>query len=62
MSGSMLFKFCYYNFRRFQFHPTMPIGTDMMRRTQIPHLDFTSKNWIIRIYRILPDSVWDREY
>jgi hypothetical protein len=52
-------------------HPTVPMGTDTMRRTQIPHLDFklsyfkevfTSKNWIIRIYRVLPDRVLDRVY
>jgi hypothetical protein len=62
MSGSTLFKFCYYDFGRFQFQPAVPIGTDTMRRTEIPHLDFTSRNWIIRIYRVLPDLVWDRGY
>jgi dolichyl-diphosphooligosaccharide--protein glycosyltransferase len=71
MSASMLFKFCYYNFGRFRFPDSVPRGTDMMRKTQIANLDFTlnwfeeaftSKNWIVRIYRVIPDPVWDRVY
>jgi dolichyl-diphosphooligosaccharide--protein glycosyltransferase len=71
MTGSMMFRFCYYNFKRFQFHQSVPSGTDMMRRVMIPNLDiklshfqeaFTTKNWIIRIYRVLPDPNWDRVY
>jgi dolichyl-diphosphooligosaccharide--protein glycosyltransferase len=71
MTLSMMFRFCYHNFRRFQFHPTVSIGTDLARRTPVPNLDiklvnfqeaFTTKNWIIRIYRVLPDPLWDRVY
>jgi dolichyl-diphosphooligosaccharide--protein glycosyltransferase len=71
MSLSMLFRFCYYNFKRFQFHSSVDKGHDLMRGKIIPNLDiklthfqeaFTSKNWIIRIYRVLPDPLWERVY
>jgi dolichyl-diphosphooligosaccharide--protein glycosyltransferase len=71
MTHSMMFRFCYYNFKRFQFHAQVQRGTDLARWVQVPHLDiklthfqeaFTSKNWIIRIYKVLPDPVWDRVY
>lgn len=71
-SISMMFKFCYNNFKRFQLHPTYPKGTDFARMVQVKGIDnikmtnfeeaFTSKNWIIRIYRVLPDPTWDRVY
>ena len=72
MTNSMMFKFCYHNFNRYQIHPSTPVGYDLTRRTQIPHLDttkltlfqeaFTTKNWIVRIYRVLPDPLWNRVY
>ena len=71
MTHSMMFKFCYNNFKRFQFHPQVPKGFDLMRKVNIPHLDFklthfqeafSSKHWIIRIYKVLPDPIWDRVY
>lgn len=71
MTISMMFKFCYYNFKRFQFHPQVPKGMDLMRYQQIPNLDiklnlfqeaFTSKHWIVRIYRVKDDPTWDRVY
>ena len=71
MTHSMMFKFCYHNFKRFQFHPQVPKGFDLMRKVNIPHLDFklthfqeafSSKHWIIRIYKVLPDPIWDRVY
>ena len=70
MTNSMMFKMCYYQFKRFQIHPTVPKGMDIARYTQIKkgldikftHFEeaFSSKNWIIRIYRVLPDPLWDR--
>jgi dolichyl-diphosphooligosaccharide--protein glycosyltransferase len=71
MTGSMMFRFCYHNFKRFQFHPSVAVGTDLMRGVAVPNLDirlthfqeaFTTKNWIVRIYRVLPDPIWDRVY
>jgi len=71
MTNSMMFKFCYNQFKRFQLHPSYQKGTDFARGTTVPNLDvkmnlfqeaFTSKNWIIRIYKVLPDPLWDRVY
>jgi dolichyl-diphosphooligosaccharide--protein glycosyltransferase len=71
MSQSMMFKFCYNNFKKFQFHPHVRKGTDIARQVEVPYLDiklqhfeeaFTTQNWIIRIYRVLPDPLWDRVY
>ncbi|KAK8846302.1 Dolichyl-diphosphooligosaccharide--protein glycosyltransferase subunit stt3a [Tritrichomonas musculus] len=71
MSNSMMFKFCYYNFKRFSFHPSVEKGMDMTRFTPVPNLNFklslfqeafTSKNWIVRIYKVKDDPVWDRIY
>ena len=71
MTTSMMFKFCYNNFKRFQFHPSVPKGFDLMRYIEVPHLDFklnlfqeafTSKNWIVRIYKVLDDPLWNRVY
>ena len=72
MSNSMLYKFCYNNFGRYQLHPSYPKGTDFSRMTQVQGVDkikltnfreaFSSKNWIVRIYKVLPDPIWDRVY
>jgi dolichyl-diphosphooligosaccharide--protein glycosyltransferase len=73
MTNSMLFKFAYYNFRRFQFHPSVPTGFDMMRGVKLApaKLSFplrlfqevsSAKNWIVKIYRVMPDPLWDRVY
>ena len=71
MTQSMMYKFCYNNFKRFQFHPSIPKGTDMMRYGVVQDLGFhlslfqeafTSKNWIVRIYRVLDDPLWNRVY
>ena len=72
MTHSMMFKFCYYNFNRFVFHPQIPKGFDLMRQVDVPHLNkikltnfqeaFTSKHWIVRIYKVLPDPIWNRVY
>ncbi|OHT08326.1 Oligosaccharyl transferase STT3 subunit family protein [Tritrichomonas foetus] len=71
MTNSMMFRFCYNNFKRYQFHPSLPQGMDLMRYTQVPNLDiklthfqeaFTSKHWIVRIYKVNPDPLWDRVY
>jgi dolichyl-diphosphooligosaccharide--protein glycosyltransferase len=71
MTSSMMFRFCYNNFKRFQFHPQVPKGTDISKQVEVPHLDiklslfeeaFTTKNWIIRIYKVLDDPNWNRVY
>ncbi|KAH0786906.1 Oligosaccharyl transferase STT3 subunit family protein [Histomonas meleagridis] len=71
MTQSMMYKFCYYNFNRFQFHPSIPKGTDMMRYGEVKDINFhlysfqeafTSKNWIVRIYKVLDDPLWNRVY
>jgi dolichyl-diphosphooligosaccharide--protein glycosyltransferase len=73
MTGSMLFKFSYYNFGRFSFHPSMPMGLDMARFVKLPNAKlsvrlslfqevFSSKHWIVRIYRVMPDPLWERVY
>ena len=72
MTNSMIYKFCYNNFARFQLHPSYPKGTDFTRMKQVQGIDsikmtlfeeaFTTKNWVVRIYRVLPDPIWDRVY
>jgi dolichyl-diphosphooligosaccharide--protein glycosyltransferase len=71
MSQSMMFKMCYHKFSQFIYHPQMPQGVDIMRRVQIPHLKytlthfqeaFTTKHWIVRIFRVMPDPLWNRVY
>ena len=72
MSNSMLFKFCYYNFKKFQLAPSRPKGTDYVRQLKVPEIDnikmnlfqeaYSSSNWIVRIYRVLPDPIWNRVY
>jgi dolichyl-diphosphooligosaccharide--protein glycosyltransferase len=72
MSTSMLFKFCYYNFIKFKIHQSYNPGFDFSRRFQIPEIEnirlslfeeaFSSKHWIVRIYRVKPDPIWNRIY
>ncbi|OHS99384.1 Oligosaccharyl transferase STT3 subunit family protein [Tritrichomonas foetus] len=71
MTYSMMFRFCYHNFKRFEFHSSVPSGFDLSRFQQVPNLDikltnfeeaFTSKHWIVRIYRVKPDPLWNRVY
>jgi len=70
-SNAMFFKFCYYNFRKYRFRKDIPIGTDIMRGFKVGKMDFklhyfeeayTSSNWMIRIYKVLPDPIWNRVY
>jgi dolichyl-diphosphooligosaccharide--protein glycosyltransferase len=71
MSRSMMFKMCYHNFAKFVWHPQLPPAFDMARQTEVPNLKFTlskfeeaftSQHWIVRIYRVMPDPLWDRLY
>ena len=71
MTLSMMFKFCYNNFKRFCIHPRLPSGFDIDRSIEVPHLNFkitnfeeafTSKHWIVRIYRVKKDPLWNRVY
>lgn len=72
MTNSMMFKFCYHNFKRFRFHPSVPNGYDLARRDEIKQgLDirlknfeeaYTTKNWILRIYKVKGDPIWNRVY
>ncbi|OHS92951.1 Oligosaccharyl transferase STT3 subunit family protein [Tritrichomonas foetus] len=72
MTNSMMYRFCYNNFKRFQLHPSYPSGHDFIRMVKVPHLEtiklthfqeaFTSKNWIVRIYKVMPDPLWNRVY
>ncbi|EAX95944.1 Oligosaccharyl transferase STT3 subunit family protein [Trichomonas vaginalis G3] len=72
MTLSMMFKFCYNNYKYYQPHPQFPTGYDMTRRTPIPNIKdismsqfteaFTTKNWIVRIYKVGDDPQWNRVY
>ena len=72
MTSSMMFNFCYMDFDRYEFHPMLSKGFDLTRQVEVPHLKqvklklfeeaFTTKNWIVRIYRVKPDPLWDRVY
>jgi dolichyl-diphosphooligosaccharide--protein glycosyltransferase len=72
MTSSAIYRFWYNNFARFQFHESVPRGYDLARRTAVQGIEsirlkyfqeaFTSKNWIVRIYRVLPDPLWERVY
>lgn len=72
MTLSMMFHFCYHNFKRFRLHPSFNYGYDFARNVDVPYLDtlklthfqeaFSTKNWIVRIYKVLPDPLWDRVY
>ncbi|KAH0785228.1 Oligosaccharyl transferase STT3 subunit family protein [Histomonas meleagridis] len=72
MTNSMMFKFCYNNFKRFQLYPTQPKGMDYTRHIIVKDIDnikltlfqeaFTTANWIVRIYKVMPDPLWDRVY
>jgi dolichyl-diphosphooligosaccharide--protein glycosyltransferase len=71
MSSSAMFKFCYNRFAKFNFGGQVPPGVDILRRASIAEVPvrmsrfeeaFTSQNWIVRIYRVLPDPIWDRVY
>ncbi|EAY09105.1 Oligosaccharyl transferase STT3 subunit family protein [Trichomonas vaginalis G3] len=71
MTHSMMFKMCYYNFKDYQIQPGLR-NYDIARKTAIVEgLDFkfklfeeafSSKNWIVRIYKVLPDPQWNRVY
>lgn len=72
MTTSMMFKFCYNNYKRYSPHPQVPAGFDLTRKTAIPNINdismslfteaFTTKNWIVRIYRVADDPQWNRVY
>jgi dolichyl-diphosphooligosaccharide--protein glycosyltransferase len=71
MSRSMLLKFSYHNFGKFDFGREVPKGTDVVRYANVEGFNlklekfqeaFTSKNWIVRIHRVLPDPIWNRVY
>ena len=72
MTNSMLFKFCYHNFIRFRIHPQVQPGFDISRSVQITkgltfklnlfEEAYTTKYWVVRLYRVHPDPKWDRVY
>ena len=73
MTNSMMFKMCYYNFKDFQIHPSVKKTFDLARQQpinkgtdNIKFHDFeeayTTKHWIVRIYKVLPDPNFDRVY
>jgi dolichyl-diphosphooligosaccharide--protein glycosyltransferase len=72
MTSATIYKFWYNNFARFQLHESIPKGTDVSRMTAVQGIDkirlsrfqevLTTKNWIMRIYRVLPDPLWERVY
>ena len=72
MTNSMMFKFCYNNYKKWTPHPQFRPGFDLTRNTNIPNINsislslfeeaFTTRNWIVRIYKVLPDPEWNRVY
>jgi dolichyl-diphosphooligosaccharide--protein glycosyltransferase len=71
MRTAALFKFCYHRFAKFEFGRGMPAGDDVARRNNMAEIParlsrfqeaFTTRNWIVRIYRVLPDPIWERVY
>lgn len=72
MTTSMMFSLSYHNFKRYDAFPMLPRGLDLTRQVQVPHLEkinlklfeeaFTSKHWIVRLYRVKPDPLWDKVY
>jgi dolichyl-diphosphooligosaccharide--protein glycosyltransferase len=72
MTSATIYKFWYNNFARFQLRESLPRGHDLSRRTMVQGIDtiklthfqeaFSTKNWIMRIYRVLPDPLWERVY
>jgi dolichyl-diphosphooligosaccharide--protein glycosyltransferase len=72
MTSAAIYKFWYHNFAKFTISPHIPAGTDLTRRSKIHGIEkiklrhfqeaFTTKHWIMRIYRVLPDPIWSRVY
>ena len=72
MTHSMMFKFCYKDFSNYRINPHFQYGYDTMRQAQVNEAKrinlklfeeaYTTKNWIVRIYKVLPDPIFDRVY
>jgi dolichyl-diphosphooligosaccharide--protein glycosyltransferase len=72
MTGAAIFSFWYHNFARYVMSPQLGAGFDLARRTKVPGIEkiklhhfqeaFTTKHWIMRIYRVMPDPIWSRVY
>jgi len=71
MTLSMMYHFAYNNFDKFQFHSSLPKGTDIARMARPPTDNlkmtmfeeaYTTKNWIIRMYKVKGDPLWNRVY
>ena len=72
MSSSMIFKFCYNNYKYYRPHQLYPLGYDVARKTEVPNIQhvsfhlfeesYTTKNWVVRIYKVKPDPLWNRVY
>ena len=72
MTQSMMFKMCYYNFKDFEIFPRsrkfdlarrefITKGVDNIRFKYFEEA-YTTKHWIMRIYKVLPDPLFDRVY
>jgi dolichyl-diphosphooligosaccharide--protein glycosyltransferase len=67
-----MYKFCCNKVARLRVHRQYPAGFDFARQMSVQGMEniqlslfeeaFTTKNWIVRIYRVAPDPIWDRVY
>jgi dolichyl-diphosphooligosaccharide--protein glycosyltransferase len=66
---SLVFRASYYRFGELRVFTNLKKGTDLARGIEVGALDFelnsfaevyTTENWIVRIYRIAPDPIWDK--
>jgi dolichyl-diphosphooligosaccharide--protein glycosyltransferase len=71
MSNSLIFKMAYTQFHRFVLYPQYGKNFDYTRQIKIDPVQFnlryfeeafTSKYWIIRLFRVRNDPIWDKAY
>ena len=67
MTDSLMFKLCYYKFHKATIHARGGAGYDPVRRSTVAQEvnslqyfeeAFTSKNWLMRIYRVLDEPAY----
>jgi dolichyl-diphosphooligosaccharide--protein glycosyltransferase len=67
--SSLIFRAAYYRFGKLRVFTDLKKGTDLARGVEVGALDFelnsfaevyTTENWMVRIYRVAPDPMWDR--
>ena len=65
LKESLTYKFLYYRFGEMYVYEDEPLGYDAERGAEIGYKDFdltkfeeayTSRNWLVRIYRVLPEA------